>query len=215
MIHYLLDSIAKSNINSKPIIVVSPENHEQIQAALKEYKLRFVVQDRQLGTGHAVHSAKDESSAEKTLVLYGDHPFLSAESINAFINVDVETLNLLSVSLDDFSDWRKAFYHWGRLIRNENNNLEKIVEFKDASEKEKGVTEVNPAMFIFNSFWLWDNISNLDNNNKQQEYYLTDLVSLAFEQAGNIKTTQIDPQEAIGINSLEELEIAKQINLNK
>jgi UDP-N-acetylglucosamine diphosphorylase/glucosamine-1-phosphate N-acetyltransferase len=217
MIHYLLDSIDKSNINTKPIIVVSPDNYQQMHEALKGYNVSFAVQDRQLGTGHAVLSAKDESSskADKTLVLYGDHPFLSYNSINNFIAKDVEALNLMSVKVDDFSDWKKAFYHWGRLIRDENNNLEKIIEFKDASEAEKEITEVNPAMFIFNSSWLWKNISNLDNKNKQEEYYLTDLVSLAFKQGAEIKTTQIDAQEAMGINSLEELEIAKKLNLSK
>ncbi|HKL35238.1 MAG TPA: NTP transferase domain-containing protein [Salegentibacter sp.] len=214
MIHYLLDSIVRSNINTKPIIVVSPDNHEQMQEALKEYDVRFVVQDRQLGTGHAVFSAKDESSAEKTLVLYGDHPFLSSESINNFVSKDVEALNLMSVKVDDFSGWKKAFYHWGRLFRDENNKLEKIVEFKDASESEKEITEVNPAMFIFNSSWLWKNISNLDNKNKQEEYYLTDLVSSAFKQGTEIKTIQIDAKEAMGINSLEELEIAEKLNLD-
>jgi bifunctional UDP-N-acetylglucosamine pyrophosphorylase/glucosamine-1-phosphate N-acetyltransferase len=69
-------------------------------------------------------------------------------------------------------------------------------------------------MFIFNSSWLWENISNLDNNNKQQEYYLTDLVSLAFKQGIEIKTIQIDAKEAMGINTLEELEIAKKLNLD-
>jgi bifunctional UDP-N-acetylglucosamine pyrophosphorylase/glucosamine-1-phosphate N-acetyltransferase len=215
MIHYLLDSIAKSNIKTKPIIVVSPDNHEQMQEALKEYDLRFAVQDRQLGTGHAVHSAKYEVSpkAEKVLVLYGDHPFLSAESMNNFVEEEVEALNLMSVKVDDFSDWKKAFYHWGRFIRGENNKLEKIVEFKDASDEERAVSEVNPAMFIFNSKWLWENISNLNNNNKQEEYYLTDLVSLAFQQGAEIKTTEVDATEAMGINSLEELEIAKKLNL--
>ncbi|MCF7795026.1 NTP transferase domain-containing protein [Patescibacteria group bacterium] len=216
MINYLLDSISKSNIKTKPIIVVSPDNHEQIQGALKEYDVRFALQDRQLGTGHAVHSARDEVSpkAEKVLVLYGDHPFLSSESIDDFINKDVEALNLMSVKVDDFSDWRKAFYHWGRLVRDEDNKLEKIVEFKDASEEEKQITEVNPAMFIFNSSWLWENISNLNNDNKQEEYYLTDLVSAAFKQGKEIKTTQIDSKEAMGINSIEELEIAKKLNLD-
>jgi bifunctional UDP-N-acetylglucosamine pyrophosphorylase/glucosamine-1-phosphate N-acetyltransferase len=209
-----LDSIIESKINTKPIIVVSPDNHEQMQEALKEYDVRFAVQNRQLGTGHAVFSAKDESFADKTLVLYGDHPFLSSQSINNFVNQDVEALNLMSVKVADFSDWKKAFYHWGRLFRDENNKLEKIVEFKDASESEKEIREVNPAMFIFNSSWLWENISNLDNNNKQQEYYLTDLVSLAFKQGIEIKTIQIDAKEAMGINTLEELEIAKKLNLD-
>lgn len=216
MIHYLLSSLVKSNINSQPIVVVSPDNHEQMQKALKEYNVKFAVQDRQLGTGHAVHSAKVESSskAEKTLVLYGDHPFLSSESINDFVSKEVEALNLMSVKVDDFSDWKKAFYHWGRLVRDKGGKLEKIVEYKDASEKEKEITEVNPAMFIFNSSWLWENISSLDNNNKQDEYYLTDLVSLAFRQGAEIKTIQINPQEAIGINSSEDLAIAKKLNLD-
>ncbi len=216
MIHYLLDSIKKLELKTIPIIVASPENYDQIKESLKDYDLRFAIQDRQLGTGHAVLSAKDETSlqADKTLVLYGDHPFIKTESIDKFINMEVDTLNLLSVNLDNFSDWKKVFYHWGRLIRNGEGNLEKIVEFKDASDEVKEVTEVNPAIFNFNSKWLWDNISNLDNQNKQEEYYLTDLVNLAFKQGSNINTATIEPQEAMGVNSVKDLEVAKNINFN-
>ncbi len=113
--------------------------------------------------------------------------------------------------LSDFNDWRQNFYHWGRIIRDENNQVEKIVEFKDASDKERQVLEVNPGIMAFKKTWLFDNLKKLNNDNKQKEYYLTDLVKLAFQAGSTIKTVQIKPEEAIGINSQAELEIAAKL----
>lgn len=212
MIKYLLDSVISSGLDERPIIVVSPSNKDVIKKGLDEYDLNFAIQFDQLGTGNAVLSAKDfiTHDIENILVLYGDHPFISSKSIENIVKNHKGVLSMMTVNLDDFSDWRKNFYHWGRIIR-KNNEIEEIVEFKDASDEVKNIKEVNPAIFCFNKKWLFENINNIKNNNNQKEYYLTDLVKIAFNSGERVNSFVIDPREAMGINSPEELEIAKSL----
>lgn len=210
MIEYLIESISRTKVNSRPIIVVSPDNKEAIKEALKEYELDFAVQLEQLGTGHAVSSTREFISADvkNIIVLYGDHPFITSTSIEKLLENHKNKVSMMTVEVEDFSDWRKNFYHWGRIIRKD-GEIEKIIEFKDAVDEVKEIKEVNPALFCFDSAWLWENIEKLKNNNNQKEYYLTDLIKIAFEQNIIINSSLIEAREAIGINSLEELEAAK------
>lgn len=210
MIKYLIESISQTKVNSRPIIVVSPDNKEAIKEALKEYELDFAVQLEQLGTGHAVSSAREFISADvkNIIVLYGDNPFITSASIEKLLENHKNKVSMMTVEVEDFSDWRKNFYHWGRIIRKD-GEIEKIIEFKDAVDEVKEIKEVNPALFCFDSAWLWENIEKLKNDNNQKEYYLTDLIKIAFEQNIIINSSLIEAREAIGINSLEELEVAK------
>lgn len=216
MIKYLMDSVVAAKVDSRPIVVVSPDNKEIISQELKDYNIDYVVQDKQLGTGHAVACAQavlnnSDIKLDTILVLYGDHPFLKSESIRSFANLMPDAVTIMPTNLPDFESWHQNFYRWGRIIRGANNKVEKIVEFKDASEEEKLVTEVNPGFMCFNSDWLFKNISALQNNNNQQEYYLTDMIKLAFEAGYEIGTANIEPHEAMGINSLEELGTAENL----
>jgi bifunctional UDP-N-acetylglucosamine pyrophosphorylase/glucosamine-1-phosphate N-acetyltransferase len=217
MLTYLLDSIAKTQPALKPIIVVSPNNQKMIAAALKNYDVQYVIQEQQLGTGHAVASAKDyiDPLATDIFVLNGDHPFYKAETIKNFPLKHEGILSMITVILDDFKDWRSIFYHLGRVIRDGENNARRIVEFKDATDEEKKILEINLNCFCFNKDWLFSHIHNLNNQNKQSEYYITDLVKMAFDEGHKVKIFSIPPQEGIGINSREELEIAEKLLTEK
>lgn len=216
MIKFLIDSVVEAGVDSRPIVVVSPDNKEIISQELKEYNLEYVIQDKQLGTGHAVACAKDsleqnDLKFDSILVLYCDHPFIKSESIKSFASLMPETVTIMPTNLSDFDGWHQNFYRWGRIIRGADGKVEKITEFKDASDEEKLVTEVNPGFMCFNTNWLFQNISSLQNNNNQQEYYLTDMVKLAFEGGHEVGTINIEAHEAMGINSLEELSIAESL----
>jgi len=209
MIKYLMDSVVASQVDPRPLIVVSPDNKEIISQALSEYDLEYVIQDKQLGTGHAVNCAQENlGEADNVVVLYGDHPFLKSESIRKFASLKQAALTIMPTVLPDFAGWHQNFYHWGRIIRGADGQVEKIVEFKDATDAERLVTEVNPGFMCFNKGWLLENIDKLKDDNKQKEYYLTDLVEIAFEAGQPVGTIAIEPTEAMGINSLAELEIA-------
>lgn len=216
MIDYLISSVMVTKPELKPIVVVSPDNKEMISEALQKYNLDYAIQEEQLGTGHAVRSARDkiDPRAEKILVLYGDHPFLSSESILKFANIETKAVAVAPTKLPNFDDWHKNFYSWGRMIRDELGKVKAIVELKDASEREKEITEVNPGFMLFNKDWLFSNIDKLEANNKAHEFYLTDMVGIAFSEDFAIDTITIEPKEAMGINSTDELKIAETLASN-
>lgn len=213
MLSYLLESIIKTKPELKPIVVVSPDNHKLIADALKEYDVLYAVQEQQLGTGHAVASARSQvnSLATDIFVLNGDHPFYKAETLKELPLKHKGILSMVTVTLNDFEDWRSVFYHWGRVIRDKEDTALGIIEFKDASDEEKKILEVNPNCFCFNKDWLFANIDKLSNENKQLEYYITDLVKMAFNEGHVANTFSIPPQEGVGINSREELAIAENL----
>ena len=212
MIKYLLDSVKECNFKEEPIIVVSPDNYQIIKEALKDYKVKYALQDKQLGTGHALACAesKADKNSKYVVCLYGDHPFISRKSILKIKNEVSSELAMMTVKIDNFFGWKKCFSHWGKIVREE-GKVKEIIEYKDATEEEKKITEINPAFVCFSTKWLWKNIDKLKNNNAQKEYYLTDLVKIAFKNNVDIKTINLLPEEAMGVNSLEELKIAEKL----
>lgn len=210
MIEYLLESVEKSGLDSSPVIVVGFQS-EAVKQALGE-KYKYAEQKELLGTGHAASMAEDAcEGAENVMVLYGDHPLVSDSMIKNLYQTHLNTnaeLTMSTIKLPDFGDWREFFYkNFSRIVRDESGKIIKSVEFKDASEEEKKILEVNPCYFCFKASWLWENIKKIKNENAQQEYYLTDLVKMAMESGAKIESVDILPEEGIGANSREELEI--------
>lgn len=211
MIRYLMKSVKWSAVDEKPIIVVSSKGKDLVKKVLKNFDCRYAVQKEQLGTGHAVLAARRlVRGAKRIIVLYGDHPFLKKETIIKMASPKKAVITLATIKVKDFKEWRNNFFHWGRIIR-KSGRVAGIIEFKDASDSEKKIKEVNPALYSFDAKWLWKNLKKLKNNNAQGEYYLTDLIRLAFEEGLKIDSFEIDPREAIGINSKEELEAAERL----
>ncbi len=197
-----------------PYIVVG-HSKEAVMGALGD-KYNYVEQKEQLGTGDAINTVKNniKDAAENTIVLYGDHPFVSKETINKLIEKKWETGNkviMATVKLADFDGWRSNFLGFSRVKRDENGKIRKTIENKDASEEEKKITEVNPCYFCFDTKFLWEEIINLKNDNAQKEYYLTDVLKSAVEKGIEIESIDINAHEALGANSKEELEILEKL----
>jgi bifunctional UDP-N-acetylglucosamine pyrophosphorylase/glucosamine-1-phosphate N-acetyltransferase len=217
MIQYLLESIAKSGINSRPIIVVGYEKEKVIKTLGTAYD--YVVQEKQLGTGHAVIMAQKilENKADQIIVLYGDHPLISPETIKQLEDTHLKSgskITMATFMVPDFEEWRNIFYkNFSRIIRNENGSIIKDVQFKDATDEEKKVKELNPCYFCFDAKWLWENLKRLNTDNTQKEYYLTDLIKIAMNEKEKIQSINIDPHEALGVNSKEELETLEKLSL--
>ncbi|HBA36827.1 TPA: hypothetical protein DCZ15_03045 [Candidatus Falkowbacteria bacterium] len=214
MLEYLMEEVRAAQIDPRPIIVVSDDNRDIIKAALTEYDAEYVAQTEPLGTGQAVACARaaiesGDGKIDNIVVLYGDHPFLKRESIKKFAAADSTVLTVMPTRLPNFAGWYQNFYHWGRFIIGTDGAVQGIVEFKDADEEQKKITAVNPGFMRFNKDWLFKNIDSLTNENKSKEYYLTDMVKLAFAAGEKIGTINIEPYEAMGINSQEELKIAE------
>ncbi len=213
MIDYLMESVIASGVDKRPVVVVSPDNKQIISQALSKYSVEYAIQDKILGTGHAVSCARTyiNPEAENVLVLYGDHPFLKSDSIYKFANSKQAAVTIMPALLPNFEDWYHNFYHWGRIVRGVDNNVEAIVELKDATDEQKLITEVNPGFMCFNKKWLFENIDKLHDNNNAHEFYLTDMVKIAFDEGLLVETINIGAKEAMGINSLEELSIAEKL----
>ncbi len=214
MLQYIVESLDKSRINTRPVIVIAPDLF-LVRDTLGG-NCDYAVQDTQLGTGHAVLSALPKLRIkEHTLVLYGDHPLITTEFIDFFVEKHLEanaTLTMATIRLNDFDGWRTAFSNFSRIIRDENGQVERIVEVKDADEDALKIREVLPGFFCFKTAWLDEVLPTLSRNNAQGEYYLTDLVAIAIKQGKIVADFELqDGREALGINTAEQLEYAETI----
>mgnify|MGYP001597126241 CR=1 FL=1 len=216
MIKYVLESVEKSGVDANPIVVVGYKKELVIKELGEKY--HYLFQEKQLGTGHAVKLAKEflKEKADNIIVLYGDHPFITPETIRKISEkhfASGKKITMATVKLPDFRDWRINFVSFSRIIRDENGKIVKDVQYKDASDAEIKVTEVNHCYFCFEAKWLWEKLEKLENNNAQKEYYLTDLIKMATAERVEIESVEIAPREALGVNTKAGLEVLERFNI--
>ena len=118
---------------------------------------------------------------------------------------------MMTTTVQDFEDWRRPFYDFGRIVRNAGGEVVGIVEKKDATPEQLSIKELNPALFCFDAQWLWKYLPNIQNKNAQGEYYLTDLIHMAIGDGFRIASMNIDPLESIGVNTPEHLALAERL----
>lgn len=204
MVAILMDTLAPLGFDK--IVVVIGHGGELVQQALAQYSLRFVWQRDQLGTGHAVKMASDElgNFHGTTLVVAGDVPLLSARTISALLEVHEQTKSSATCLTAIFDD--PAGY--GRIIRSrDGSSLAAIVEHKDATPEQLAIREVNTGTFCFDTQRLFEVIRQVGNQNSQGEYYLTDAVKILHDKGLLVSVVAADnPDEVLGINSVEQLE---------
>ncbi len=215
LVVHLLEAVKASGVDPKPVIVLGFDR-DRVRRELGE-TYAYVVQEEQLGTGHAVRCAEQElrGKSEAVLVLYGDHPFLKPETIRALVRIherEKPAITMATVSVPDFESWRAPFHDFGRIVRDTNGRIVKVIEKKDSTPKELLIHEVSPSFFCFNATWLWENIQKVGNENSQHEYYLTDLVEIAIRFGATVALAAVDAREAIGVNTREHLELADAIS---
>lgn len=205
IISYILEEIKKLNLEQKPILVVG-FMQDKVKSELGPDYL-YVEQAEQLGTGHAVAVAKNSVIAKNIIVLYGDMPFLRAESLQHLMDahgVTGDKLSMFTATVKNFEGPMESLKKYGRIIRAPNGDVLKITEYKDCTEEEKQIKEVNPGVYCFNSEWLFSNIGRLSKQNSQGEYYLTDMLEIAVTDGERVNSLPIHPQEVLGINSWED-----------
>ena len=202
IIDYVLDLAA--GLSPRPPIMVIGHQRDAVQNSVGE-RARFAIQEEQLGTGHAVLQAAEalgDAGDKRVLILSGDVPLTRPETLEQLLAEHERSgnaLTLLTMKLDD-----PAMY--GRIVRDDNGSVARIVEAKDASAEEKKIGEVNAGIYVFGGAHLFDNLRNLSNTNSQGEYYLTDLIAV-LRDAGHRVGAVIanDPVEALGVNSRADL----------
>ncbi len=205
LILYVIDTLKKINISK--IIVVVGYKKEIVMDLLKDTGVEFVEQTEQLGTGHALLCSEPSlnSFQGNLLVCCGDVPFISASSFQNLLDIHIQNQYALTV----LSAYVENPTGYGRILRSLSNDLEKIIEEKDATEAEKSVKEVNTGTYVFQSPSVFSYLKTLKNDNAQKEYYLPDLIKIY--NANGYKTGVLalsNSLESTGINSPEDLAFA-------
>lgn len=194
MVQHVIDSVKK--LNTQCIHLVYGFGRDQLQASLTDPCLNWVLQSEQLGTGHAVQQAAPHfNDNEDILILYGDVPLISVETLEILIQArPTGGIALLSAILDNP-------FGYGRIVRKQ-GEITGIIEQKDASPEQLRIKEINTGILVANGgdlkYWL----SQLNNQNAQGEYYLTEIISLAHQQNRQIVAVQPNRlSEVEGVNN--------------
>jgi bifunctional UDP-N-acetylglucosamine pyrophosphorylase/glucosamine-1-phosphate N-acetyltransferase len=197
LVQHVLD--CASSLKPQQIWVVYGHGGEAVPQAMQQYAAKFVIQEPQLGTGHAVQQAMPHLGDEgNTLVLYGDVPLIQHSTLHQMQQAG-EGLVLLTVNLLNPTGY-------GRIVRNEQGDVLSIVEEKDATPEQREIREVNTGILLAPTKMLRGWLAKLQNNNSQGEYYLTDIVSMAVQQGVAVHTVQPAHEwEIHGINSKSQL----------
>jgi bifunctional UDP-N-acetylglucosamine pyrophosphorylase/glucosamine-1-phosphate N-acetyltransferase len=209
MLSYPVD-LSLNGIRAEKTIVVVGHQSERIQARFKDHPLEFVLQAEQLGTGHAVLQAIPllRSFQGTVLILCGDVPLVKVETVRSFVDAfqsQGSELSVMTVIVENP-------FGYGRIVRNPEGWLEKIVEEKDATAEERLIREINTGIYCVRAPFLVEGLKEIGQENAQKEYYLTDLVEIARRKGVRCSAYQVvDPIEVMGINTRVDLAVAHDV----
>ena len=203
MIEHVIEKTKK--LNPAQLIVVVGYKHNKVKNHLSDYKLEYVLQEEQKGTGHAVMQCAEKLQHKdcNTLILSGDVPLITEKTLMKLYETHINNnaaATILGAQVNNP-------YGYGRIIRR-GNNIISIVEEKDANDKQKNINEINTGIYIFNNNILFKNIEKIDNKNNQSEYYLPDMIPIlinsGFENRMIVCSTD-NEYEIKGANTIEQL----------
>ena len=202
LVRYVVESARRAGLER--IIVVVGHQAEQVKQALAGTGVEFALQAEQKGTGHAVMVAEPLVGPVDgdLLVLYGDVPLIRPATIKSLLQRHRDEGNactMLTTVIDDPGAY-------GRVVRDAQGRVVRIVESKDATPEEKAIKEINPAIYCFDNAALQRALKGIKPNNQQGEYYLTDVIAIFAAQRLPVAAMVVDDsREVLGINTPEEL----------
>ena len=202
VVDYVIDSAHLAGLDNQ--ILVIGFQADRVRESLQGRKVQFVLQEKQLGTGHAVMMAEKalDSFDGDLVVLCGDMPLVKPKTIQGLIR-ERHRLNAAAVVLTVVTEKPESY---GRIVRDSNGMLEAIVEFRDASEEIQQIKEINTGAYCFDWKKLRPILSKLSDNNDQGEFYLTDSISILVrenEKVGALRAS--DSAEGLGVTSTDDL----------
>lgn len=205
MLEYIVDT--SRMLEPSRIIILIGNGSEKVKEHFEGGKgIEFAFQKEQLGTGDAVKSSIEHIDGKGTvIVLSGDVPLISSKTLKKLVMThesEKADVTLLTMMLDDPAGY-------GRILK-KRNNVTGIVEHKDASGEQKKINEVNAGLYAFDAEFLKREIFSLKNDNKQKEYYITDLIGIAAEGRGAVSVPVGDSEEVSGINNRKQLSSLEQ-----
>lgn len=191
------------------IVLVVGHSRQKVEDLFGPGMVEFVVQEEQLGTGHALMQAWEKVSQDDTIVvLAGDTPLLQTTTLQGLLNYHQESQAIATVLSTEVEDP----YGYGRIIRDETGAFQAIVEEKDASETDKIVSEINSGMYCFQVQEAFAALSRITSNNAQGEYYLTDILKILMSEGKKVEIFRTDAREDIyGINDRVQMSKAEEI----
>jgi bifunctional UDP-N-acetylglucosamine pyrophosphorylase/glucosamine-1-phosphate N-acetyltransferase len=207
MVQHVIDQVSKLNIEE--IVTIIGHGAEKVKAQLGSSSL-YALQEEQLGTAHAVMQAEAHLASKKgtTLVVCGDTPLIKAETMEALLKqheTQGAKASVLTATVEDPTGY-------GRIIRNAEGFVEKIVEHKDATDEEKKVKEINTGTYCFDNEALFSALKKVSNDNAQGEYYLPDVIEILKSQGEIVTAYQTeDFEETLGVNDRVALSQAEKI----
>lgn len=188
--------ISCSRLNARELYVVYGYGGDLVPQTLSHLPVKWFEQKQQLGTGHAVQQALPEiPDSDQVLVVYGDTPLITHQTLTKLVEAARESgFSLLTCNIDEPEGY-------GRIIRDDQDNVIRIVEEKDATEQERAICEINTGMMVVNAGDMKQWLDKLDNKNAQGEFYLTDIIELAASESVKIRAINPDSStETLGIN---------------
>jgi len=210
ILHFVLET--SESLNPKEIILIVGFKKDMVIKSVNKFNVSFAYQEQQKGTAHAIMQCEENliDKSGQTLVLSGDVPFISNNTLKNLIEIHNKNESLgsiLSANIEDPSGY-------GRIVR-DNDKFVKIVEHKDANEKELQIHEINSGIYLFDTKTLVEKINLIKDSNKQNEYYLTDIFEfIDKDKISTYNTQQTDEINGINtIKQLDELSKNKQWNL--
>lgn len=203
MVQYVVDAVRQAGVQD--ICLVIGHGAEEVKKSMGEQAV-YAIQDKQLGTGHAVRCATAFiGEAGDTFVLCGDTPLVTGDTLKKLYEKHRSEGNAVTAISAELENPKG----YGRIIRNEQGEFLKSVEDKDCSEEERKVTEVNAGMYLFRSKELKQALELLNNDNAQGEYYLPDTLEILKKQGYGINAMVLDrAEEMLGVNTQEQLKEA-------
>ncbi len=204
---------AASAVEPTSTVVVVGHGSEMVAPMLPEH-VQTAIQEVQLGTGHATRAALDVLDLEDddvVIVLYGDMPLLSKDLVRDLAELGGQfSARLLTSVLEDPTGY-------GRVIRDASGSVVGVVEERDCSEEQRSIREVNAGVYAFRAGPLIGALAEVSNDNRQGEYYLTDVVGILVSKGDRLQAVNASPQEVMGINSQDQLaqagkELRRRIN---